>query len=154
GIQLPRLDALRARRPRRLPTVLSPEEVRRFLDAVEGGEGLFRLMARLLYGAGLRRLECCQLRVHDLDLARHQLTVRHGKGGKDRVVMLPRSLRPDLQRHLAQRRLEHDRDLAEGQAYAPLPFALARKFPRAAGGFGWQFLFAARHRSRDPKTGN
>jgi integron integrase len=154
GIELPRLDALRARRPKRLPTVLSPEEVRRFLDAVEGGEGLFRLMASLLYGTGLRRQECCELRVHDLDLQRYQLTVRHGKGGKDRVVMLPRSLAPDLERHLAQRRLDHDRDLADGKAYAPLPFALARKFPRAAQEFGWQFVFAARRCSGDPKTGN
>jgi integron integrase len=154
GIELPRLDAPRARRPKRLPGVLSPEEVRGFLDAVEGADGLYRLMARLLYGAGLRRQERCQLRVHDLDLLRHQLTVRHGKGGKDRVVMLPRSLAPELQRHLAQRRPEHERDVADGQAYAPLPFALAKKFPRAAQDFGWQYVFAARHRSRDPKTGN
>jgi integrase len=144
GINLPRLDALRAKRPKRLPTVLSPEEVGRFLDAVQGGDGLYRLMARLLYGTGLRRQECCQVRVHDLDLRRWQLTVRHGKGGKDRVVMLPRSLGPDLERQLAQRRQEHDRDLAARQAYAPLPFALAKKFPRAAQDFGWQYLFAAR----------
>jgi integrase len=134
--------------------VLSAEEVRRFLDAVQGGDGLFRLMARLLYGTGLRRQECCQVRVHDMDLARYQLTVRHGKGGKDRVVMLPRSLEPDLQRHLAQRRQLHERDLAAGQAFAPLPFALAKKFPRAAQEFGWQFLFASRQCSRDPKTNN
>jgi integron integrase len=154
GIELPRINALRARRPKRLPSVLAPEEVRRFLDAVEGGDGLYRLMARLLYGTGARRRECCQLRVHDLDLARHQLTIRHGKGGKDRVVMLPQSLAPELEKHLASRRQEHDRDLACGQAYAPLPFALARKFPRAAQEFGWQFLFAGRRRTRDPKTGN
>jgi integron integrase len=154
GVELPRLDPLRARRPKRLPGVLSPEEVGRFLAAVEGNDGLYRLMARLLYGTGLRRQECCQLRVHDLDLARHQLTVRHGKGGKDRVVMLPRSLEPDLVRHLAQRRQWHEADRAAGQAYAPLPFALARKFPRAAEEFGWQFVFAGQHRSRDPKTGN
>jgi integron integrase len=151
---LPRLDALRARRPKRLPTVLSPEEVARFLDAVQGGDGVYRLMARLLYGTGLRRQEGCQVRVHDLDLHQWQLTVRHGKGGKDRVVMLPRSLRPDLERHLELRRRWHEIDLAAGQAYAPLPFALAKKFPRAAQQFGWQYLFAAQHRSRDPKTGN
>jgi integron integrase len=154
GIELPRLDALRARRPKRLPLVLSPEEVRSFLDAVQGNDGMYHLMARLLYGTGLRRQECCQLRTHDLDLARHQLTVHHGKGGKDRVVMLPRSLHDELQRLLVARRQEHDRDLTRGQAYAPLPFALARKFPRAAQEFGWQFLFAARRLSRDPKTGN
>ena len=154
GIELPRLDALRARRPKRLPTVLSPEEVRCFLEAVEGGDGLYRLMVRLLYGTGLRRQECCQVRVHDLDLERHQLTVRHGKGGKDRVVMLPRSLAPDLLGHLAQRRHQHDADRTAGQAYAPLPFALARKFPRTAQEFGWQYLFASSQRSTDPKTGN
>jgi integron integrase len=154
GIDLPRLDALRARRPTRLPLVLSPEEVRCFLDAVQGNDGLYRLMASLVYGTGVRRQECCQVRIHDLNLLRFQLTVRHGKGGKDRVVMLPRSLVPELERHLAQRRREHERDQAAGQAYAPLPFALARKFPRAAQDFGWQYLFAARHRSRDPKTGN
>jgi len=91
---LPRLDALRAQLPKRLPLVLSPKEVRRFLDAVQGNDDLYRLMARLLYGTGLRRQECCQVRIHDLDLARYQLIVRHGKGGKDRVVMLPRSLQP------------------------------------------------------------
>jgi integron integrase len=154
GIELPRLDALRARRPQRLPTVLSPEEVRHFLDSFQQGDGLFRLMARLLYGTGMRRQECCQVRVHDLDLVRHQVTVRHGKGGKDRVVMLPRSLTADLQRHLEQRRLQHEGDLAEGQAYAPLPFALAKKFPRAAQEYGWQFVFASQRRSGDPKTGN
>jgi integron integrase len=154
GIELPRLEALRAKRPKRLPTVVSADEVHRFLDAVQGNDGLYRLMARLLYGTGLRRQEGCQLRIHDVDLVRLQLTVRHGKGGKDRVVMLPRLLVPQLQRHLAQRRLEHERDLAEGQAYAPLPFALARKFPRAAQEIGWQFLFAGRRLSRDPKTGN
>jgi integron integrase len=154
GMELPRLNALRARRPKRLPTVLSPEEVRRLLDAVQGRDGLYRLLASLLYGAGLRRKEGCQLRVHDLDLARYQLTVRHGKRGKDRVVMLPRSLVSPLERHLAIRRQEHERDRAAGQAYAPLPFALAKKFPRAAQDFGWQYVFAARHCSRDPKTGN
>jgi integron integrase len=154
GIELPRLDALRARRPKRLPVVLSPEEVRVFLEAVQGGDGLYPLMARLLYGTGLRRQECCQVRVHDLDLQRHQLTVRHGKGGKDRVVMLPRSLHTELEQHVAQRLRWHQRDRAAGQAYAPLPFALAKKFPRAAQEFGWQYLFASRQCSRDPKTGN
>ena len=153
GIELPRLDALRAKRPKRLPAVLSPEEARRFLDAVDGCGGLYRLMTRLLYGTGLRRQECCQLRIHDLDLQRFQVSLRHGKGGKDRVVMLPRSLLADLQQHLAQRKEQHDRDRAKGRAYAPLPFALARKFPRAAQELGWQFLFASQRCSRDPQTG-
>jgi integrase len=104
GLELGNLDAVRARRPKYLPVVLAPENVKRVLDAVEGGEGTFGLMCGLLYGAGLRRAECCALRVHDLDLARGQITVRHGKGAKDRVVMLPRKLRPDLTRQLDGRR--------------------------------------------------
>jgi integron integrase len=154
GIELPRLDALRARRPKRLPTVLSAREIRQFLDAFQEDEGLFRLMAGLLYGAGLRRQECCQLRVHDLDLVRRQVTVRHGKGGKDRVVMLPRSLLPNLELHLARRRQEYEHDLAAGKGLVPLPFALAKKFPHAAQEFGWHYVFAARHCSHDPKTGS
>jgi len=154
GIELPRLDAVRARRPKRLPIVLSPAEVRQLLDAVEGGKGVFHLMGGLLYGAGLRRFECCQLRVHDLNLDRHQIVVRHGKGGKDRVVMLPRLLVPELERQLAWRRKLHEHDLEAGLARVALPDALARKFPRAAQEFGWQFLFASRQRSRDPKTGD
>jgi integron integrase len=154
GIELPRLDALRARRPKRLPAVLSPEEVRRVLDAVRGGDGVLRLMAGLCYGAGLRREECCRLRVHDVDLARQQIIVRHGKGGKDRVVMLPMAARAELERQLAWRQQVHQRDLATGLARVALPDAPARKYPRAAQEFGWQFLFASRQRSRDPKTGD
>jgi integron integrase len=154
ALELPRLDAVRARRPKRLPTVLSPEEVRLLLGAVRGSEGVFRLMAGLLYGAGLRREECCRLRVHDVDLDRQQIIVRQGKGGKDRVVMQPRSLRPELERQLTWRRQLHERDVAAGLARVALPDALARKYPRAAQELGWQFLFASRQRSRDPKTGD
>jgi len=154
GIALPRLDAVRARRPKRLPTVLDGAEVSQLLAAVQGGDGLFRLMARLLYGAGLRREECCRLRVHDLDLRRDQVVVRHGKGAKDRVVMLPRSLKKELEEHLHRRRQLHERDLAAGFGRVALPDALARKFPRAALEFGWQFAFASRQLSRDPKTGD
>src|SRR5262249_41888782 len=144
GIELPRLDALRARRPKRLPAVLSAEEVRQYLDAFAEEDGLFRLMVSLLYGTGLRRRECCELRVHDLDLVRRQVTVRHGKGGKDRVVMLPRTLLSDLQGHLAVRRQEYEGDLAKGKGMVALPFALARKFPQAAREFGWHYVLAAR----------
>jgi integron integrase len=154
NIELPRLDALRARRPVRLPSVLGPEDVRRVLDAVRGGDGVFRLMAGLCYGAGLRREECCRLRVHDVDLRRLQVAVRHGKGGKDRVVMLPRAACAELQRQRAWRQQLHESDVAAGLARVALPDALARKFPRAAGELGWQFLFASRQRSRDPKTGD
>ena len=141
------------RHPRELG-VPEPEEVRRLLEAVRGGEGVFALMAGLLYGAGLRREECCRLRVHDMDMGRRQIIVRHGKGGKDRVVMLPKALRPGLERQLLWRRELHERDLRAGLARVALPDALARKYPRAAQELGWQFLFASRQRSRDPKTGD
>jgi integron integrase len=154
GLELGRLDAVRARRPKRLPTVLSAEEVGRVLDAVAGGNGAFHLMACLLYGAGLRRKECCALRVQDVDVARRQIVVRHGKGAKDRVVMLPKSVQAALERQQEWRRALHDRDLVRGVARVALPDALARKFPRAAQEFGWQFLFASRQLSRDPKTGD
>jgi integron integrase len=154
GLELGRLDAVRARRPRRLPTVLSCEEVGRVLDAIAGGNGAFHLMVSLLYGAGLRRKECCALRVQDVDVSRRQIVVRQGKGAKDRVVMLPRSVQAALERQLQWRRSLHDRDLARGVARVALPDALARKFPRAAQEFGWQFLFASRQLSRDPKTGD
>ena len=154
GIELPRLDAIRAKRPKRLPTVLDATEVGKLLGAVEGADGVFRMMVGLLYGAGLRREECCRLRVHDMDLRRDQVVVRHGKGGKDRVVMLPKSLKKDLERQLERRRHLHERDIAAGFGRVALPDALARKYPRAALEFGWQFVFASRQRSRDPKTGD
>ena len=154
GLELGQLDAVRARRPKYLPVVLAPEEIKTVLDAVEGAEGMFQLMCGLMYGAGLRRAECCALRVHDLDLARHQIGVRHGKGAKDRVVMLPKRLRPELERLIQWRRALHERDLARGVARVALPFALARKYPRAAQELGWQFLFASRQLSHDPHTGD
>ncbi len=152
-IDLGRLDAVRARRGKRLPVVLSRPDVAAVLARVEGADGAFRLMARLLYGCGLRLLECCQLRVKDLVLARGQIVVRGGKGNKDRVVMLPRSVRADLERQLEWRRRLHDRDLARGVARVDLPDALDRKYPRAAQELGWQFVFASRQLSSCPRTG-
>lgn len=152
-IDLGRFEAVRARRPKRLPVVLSPEEVAAVLEGVTGGDGTFPLMARLLYGCGLRLLECCQLRIKDIDPARGQIVVRGGKGDKDRVVMLPRSVRADLDRQLAWRRQLHERDLARGVARVELPDALERKYPRAAQELGWQFLFGSRQLSHCPRTG-
>jgi integron integrase len=152
-VELGRLDAVRARKPRRLPVVLSPDEVRRVLDKVEGAEGLFQLMARFLYGCGLRLRECYRLRIKDIDLERGQLIVRAGKGNKDRIVMLPRSVRPDLVRQIEARRHLHDRDVARGVARVELPDALERKYPRAAQELGWQFVFASRQLSHCPRTG-
>jgi integron integrase len=151
-IDLGRFDAVRARRPKRLPVVLAAEEVAAVLEHVEGADDLFRLMARLLYGSGLRLMECCQVRVKDIQLARGQIVVR-GKGNKDRVVMLPRSLRDDLARQLAIRQKLHERDLVRGVARVALPDALERKYPRAAQELGWQFVFASRQLSHCPRTG-
>jgi integron integrase len=152
-IPLPRLDAIRAKRPERLPVVMSRTEVRQVLEAVEGASGLYQVMCSLQYGAGLRVEESCRLRVHDLDLDRNQITVRDGKGAKDRIVMVPRSLRPRLAKVVEWRRQLHARDLAGGVAWVWLPDALARKYPRAPQELGWQFLFASRQLSRDPVSG-
>jgi integron integrase len=152
-IDLGRFDAIRAHRPKRLPVVLTAQEVATVLERIDGAEGVFRLMARLLYGSGLRLAECCQLRVKDLQLARGQIVVRAGKGNKDRVVMLPRSVQDDLERQIEWRRRLHERDVARGVARVELPDALERKYPRAAQELGWQFVFASRQLSHCPRTG-
>ena len=152
-MDLGRFDSVRARRGKRLPVVLIQEEVRLVLARVVGADGLFQLMARLLYGCGLRVSECCGLRVHDLDLGRGQIMVRGGKGDKDRVVMLPRTVRRDLEQQLSARRALHERDLAAGVARVDLPDALERKYPGAAQAFEWQFVFASRQLSNCPRTG-
>ena len=151
---MPRIDRVRAKRPERLPVVLSRPEVRQVLQAVLGANGLFKLMAELQYGSGLRVMEACRISVHDGDLTRGQLLVRAGKGDKDRVVMLPHKLRPALVEQVQRRRAQHERDLAGGKAWVELPHALARKYPAAARELGWQFFFASRQSSRDPRTGN
>jgi integron integrase len=152
-IELGCFEAVRARRPKRLPVVLAPEEVGRVLERIEGAAGVFQLMARLLYGSGLRLQECCRLRVKDVNVERGQILVRAGKGNKDRVVMLPRSARDDMAKQVHARRELHERDLARGVARVDLPDALERKYPRAAQEFGWQFLFASRQLSQCPRTG-
>ncbi|RIL05182.1 MAG: integron integrase [Proteobacteria bacterium] len=152
GLEMPELDALvRARRPRRLPVVLTAEEVRLVLAQLEG---MPRLVASLLYGSGLRLLEALSLRVKDLDFASREIRLRDGKGRKDRVVPLPESLAPALREHLATRVLRlHERDLADGFGETPLPDALARKYPNAAREWGWQWVFPASCRFVDAATG-
>jgi len=152
-IELPRLDAIRARRGQRLPVVMTRAEVRAVLEALEGCQGLYALIGRLLYGSGLRLFEACGVRVKDLDLSRGQILVREGKGNKDRVVMVPRVLRAELENQMGMRRIAHEQDLARGIAHVPLPDALERKYPSAVKELGWQFLFASRQLSRDPRTG-
>ena len=148
---LPWFDGLvRAKRPVRLPVVLSEAEVRKPLERLDGVPWM---MASLLYGAGLRLQECLMLRVKDVDFAYRQILVRDGKGAKDRVTMLPESVVQPLQAHLGKVRLLHRRDLAEGYGEAWLPHALSRKYPRAGYEWGWQFLFPSKNRSADPESG-
>lgn len=139
-----------AKRPQKLPTVLSREEVRALLGCMEG---TCRLVATLLYGTGMRLLEALRLRVKDVDFALNLIVVREGKGQKDRRTMLPEALKEPLQLHLRRVRALHERDLAEGLGAVWLPNALARKSPEAATSWAWQYVFPAAARSRDPRGG-
>lgn len=150
-VELPWMDSVvRAKRPRRLPVVLSQAEVRRLLTAIDERAWL---MAALLYGTGIRLMECLRLRVKDLDFERGEITVRNGKGGKDRHVPLPGSLREALPAAVERVRVLHEADLAAGVGEVWLPAALERKYPNAAREFGWQYLFPSPKLSVDPRTG-
>lgn len=122
-------------RPERLPVVLTREEVAAVLRPLAG---VPRLMASLLYGSGLRLLECCRLRIQDIDFARNQIVVRGGKGDKDRMTMLPTAVKADLARHLQTVRAQHERDIQQGAGWVELPTALARKYPNAGREWVWQ----------------
>lgn len=149
--ELPWMENIRrAKRPERLPVVLSHEEVAALLSEMDG---VTWLMAGLLYGAGLRLMECLRLRVQDVDFVRREITVRQGKGGKDRRTMLPAMTIDALQNQLAQARLVHERDLAAGFGAVWLPDALARKYPHASREWVWQYVFPASTRSIDPRSG-
>lgn len=150
-IDLPPIDALRAEGQRRLPVVLSQDEVRRLLEQVEGGEGTYRLMAELMYGAGLRLMEAVRLRVKDVDCARRQIMVREGKGDKDRAVPLPLRVAEELRRQAERVRRWHERDRANDVPGVYLPQALERKYPNAGRELGWQWLFPSKRLSRDPR---
>jgi integron integrase len=149
-VELPFVEGIeRARRPARVPVVLTREEARRVLSHTRGA---YRLMGALLYGSGLRVMECVRLRVKDVDFGYHQVTVRDGKGEKDRRTTLPATLVEPLGRHLARVRLLHGEDLAAGYGRVYLPYALGRKFPAAASEWGWQWVFPAAKLSKDPRT--
>jgi len=140
------MDAVeRVRRPARLPEVLSREEVRLVLSKVKPAQ---QLPLRLLYGTGMRLMELLRLRVKDVDFGRNQIMIRLGKGDKDRVAILPESLRAELQAHLEKGRLEHDRALADGTGATSLPEGVGRKFPKAATEWAWQYVFPAAGLSR------
>jgi integron integrase len=150
-VELPWLDdVVRARRPQHLPVVLTREEVRAVLQRLDG---VARLMAVLLYGAGLRLLECCHLRVKDIDFATNQIVIRDGKGHKDRVTMLPATAKAALAAHLAHAREQHQADLGRGAGWVELPNALTRKYPNAGRDWGWQWVFPATRFYTDRVTG-
>ncbi|ROH93571.1 integron integrase [Stagnimonas aquatica] len=153
GVDLPWLDGVtRAKKPERLPVVLGTSEVQRLLQNL-GDDRPSALLVRLLYGTGLRLMEGLRLRVQDFDLERKQLTVRHGKGGKDRVTVLPQSLLLPLKQHLDERKQLFDRDVLAGVGSVYLPGALARKYPNAAREWIWQYVFVAAGLSADPESG-
>lgn len=141
---------VRAKRPSRLPVVLTRPEVRAILSALNGSEWL---MAMLLYGAGLRLMDCLRLRVQDIDFLSNQIVVRDGKGEKDRVTMLPAAVQEPLRRHLEEVKTQYQRDVENGRGGASLPYALERKYPTAAKEWAWQFVFPAAKLSTDPRSG-
>ena len=143
-------DVVRAKKPKRLPVVLSREEVPAVLANLHGE---LWLVGGLLYGSGLRLMEAIKLRVKDIDFDRQEVTVRDGKGGHDRRTMLPQSLVEPLQKHLRKVKAIHEDDLAAGYGDVWLPGALAKKHPKAGREWGWQYLFPASRRSRDPDSG-
>jgi len=151
-ISLPWLDGItRARTAKRLPSVLTQQEVATMLAHVTGTNGL---IVKLLYGTGMRIKECLRLRIKDVDLARRQIIIREGKGNKDRITMLPASVVEDLITHIDERRRWHNIDLATGHADVELPAAISRKYPRAGSEWAWQYIFAAPTYSADPRTGS
>src|SRR5712691_7691371 len=143
-------EIVRAQRPARLPVVLSRDEVSSLLSQLRGPVWL---MASLMYGAGLRLLECVELRVKDLNLDRSEMTVRDGKGGKDRVTMIPASLKAPLASHLSRVKAQHDADLAAGRGSVALPGSLRAKYPNAPLEWAWQWVFPATRFYVDQATG-
>lgn len=144
------VQAVRADRPVRVPVVMTPDEVKRVLSAMSGDP---QLVAKLLYGSGLRLLEALRLRVKDLDFEMKQLTVRDGKGAKDRYTVLADGVMAPLREHLEKVRLTHEADLRQGLGTVYLPGALDRKYPNAAREWGWQYVFPAQGLSIDPRSG-
>src|SRR5213592_2174139 len=143
-------DVERAKKPTRLPIVLTRDEIHKLFAHLRGTP---RLMAGLLYGSGLRLMECVRLRVKDVDFALAQITVRDAKGGKDRVTVLPLNLSEPLRRHLLRTKAQHEQDLEDGFGTVHLPFALSRKSPNAAREWAWQYVFPSSRIAVDPRSG-
>ena len=151
GIELPWMESVvRAKRPQKVPVVLSHDEVARLLAVLDGQPWL---MAALLYGAGIRLMECVRLRVQDVDFDRREILVRNGKGGKDRRVPLPQRLHERLREQVDRVGLQHQADLLAGRGEVYLPHALSRKYPNAARELGWQYVFPSPRHSVDPRSG-
>ena len=139
-----------ARPSRRIPVVMSHEEAMTVIDKMDKN---YRLMANIMYGCGLRLMECCRLRIHDIDFGMHQIIVRESKGNKHRTTMLPGSLVAPLRQRIADTKVIHEFDIARGYGLVYLPYALERKYKNAASDFKWQYLFPASKLSRDPRDG-
>lgn len=150
GIELDEINALRPRRNRHLPTVLTQEEAQKVLYALEGVNAL---MAKLIYGSGMRISECLRLRVKDLDFKQSQILIRDSKGHKDRLTMLPDLLKSPLRKHLSRVKNLHQKDLQNGHGDVYLPHALARKYPSAAKEWIWHWVFPSVSLSKDPRSG-
>ena len=143
------INAVRAKKPKRLPTVMTKEETVKVINALTG---VHQLMAKLLYGSGLRLMECARLRVKDMDIDRLQILLREAKGNKDRVTMLPESVVPSLKDHLLHVKQLFENDLKQGYGRVYLPHALERKYPKTNRQWGWQYVFPAKSLSVDPRS--
>ncbi len=143
-------EVIRARKPRHIPVVMTREAVKAVLGHLHGDKWL---MANLMYGAGLRLMECLRLRVQDVDFARNEITIRDGKGAKDRITMLPQSVAVPLREHLKKVKTLHEKDLSEGWGRVQMPYALDRKYPNASGDWRWQWVFPQESRWRNRETG-
>ena len=150
-INLGDLDIVRARKSTWLPTVLTHDEAMRVLEQLNGQ---YRIMGQLMYGAGLRLMECLRLRVKDVDFETRTITLRDTKSNRDRVSVLPESVVPALMLHLAKVKVQHTIDLAEGRGEVELPFALDRKYTNAPFEWAWQYMFPAAGFSKDPRSGH
>ena len=143
-------DLIWAKKPQRLPEVFTQEEVQAILSRLEG---VYWLMGMIMYGAGLRLIECLRLRVKDIDYSYKKITVREGKGAKDRITMLPEIIIPKLQQHLQKIKKQQDKDIKDGFGTVEMPYALAKKYPNAERDWGWQYIFPASKISTDPRSG-
>ena len=144
------INALRSKKPVRVPTVMTREETLKLIGVMRGTH---QLMAKLIYGCGLRVMECIRLRVKDIDFAMNQIVVRDGKGKKDRITVLPCGVKQALKEHLVYVKRLHQSDLVRGYGRVYLPYALARKYPNADRQWGWQYAFPAKTLSKDPRSG-